>query len=252
MAQRCQRQQPFRPERRHPLRQQPVDHRRRLPAEVREKVVVQRHAAAQPADAIVLLRQSFELARAAHTLDTGIQPQSQHHPRIGRRPARRVRPSLDLTIQIPQIDLLDVSPDRPRRMTCVNQTIEFKTLEHDRIALRLDVARQPRITINRFVPCQLAEQSALFIGHRDLPLETPNQIHTGRTSKKSQTLSEAKDLSSAREFAGRFVRSFASLRTTGQRLRLAFSAMPERPSRRASSSHTDLGFTPTAAHRVSR
>ena len=35
-------------------------------------------------------------------------------------------------------------------------------------------------------------------------------------------------------------------------LRAAFSAMPDRPSRRASSVHTALGLTPTAAHRVSR
>ena len=35
-------------------------------------------------------------------------------------------------------------------------------------------------------------------------------------------------------------------------LREAFSAMPDRPSRRASSVHTALGFTPIDAHRVSR
>jgi hypothetical protein len=41
------------------------------------------------------------------------------------------------------------------------------------------------------VPRQLAEQSALFFGHRDLHLDTPNQIHIARTTKKSQTLSGA-------------------------------------------------------------
>jgi hypothetical protein len=41
------------------------------------------------------------------------------------------------------------------------------------------------------VPRQLTEQSTLFFGHRDLHLDTPNQIHIARTTKKSQTLSEA-------------------------------------------------------------
>ena len=69
-------------------------------------------------------------------------------------------------------------------MIGVNQTIELKTLEHDIVALRLDVARQPCIANHRFVPRQLAEQSALFFGHRDLLLDTPNQIHIARTRKK--------------------------------------------------------------------
>jgi hypothetical protein len=76
-------------------------------------------------------------------------------------------------------------------MIGVNQRIELKTLEHDIVALRLDVARQPRIANHRFVPRQLTEQSTLFFGHRDLHLDTPNQIHIARTTKKSQTLSEA-------------------------------------------------------------
>jgi hypothetical protein len=74
-------------------------------------------------------------------------------------------------------------------MIGVNQRIELKTLEHDIVALRLDVARQPRIANHRFVPRQLTEQSTLFFGHRDLHLDTPNQIHIARTTKKSQTLS---------------------------------------------------------------
>jgi hypothetical protein len=44
------------------------------------------------------------------------------------------------------------------------------------------------------VPRQLTEQSTLFFGHRDLHLDTPNQIHIARTTKKSQTLSEAEGL----------------------------------------------------------
>jgi len=56
------------------LRQQPVEDFHLLDPEVGEPVIVQRHAARQPAVSDVALREPLQFARRAYPFDRGVEP----------------------------------------------------------------------------------------------------------------------------------------------------------------------------------
>lgn len=69
----------------------------------RDRVVVHRHAPADPAIGIVLGAQPRDLATAAHTVKDGVQPQREQDARIDRCTPRVVAPRLDRVVQRAQV-----------------------------------------------------------------------------------------------------------------------------------------------------
>src|SRR3954453_3144652 len=89
-------------------------------AEVGKTVIIHTHPAAEPAIDVVALAQPRERSRAANALTGRSEPQRQQKPRARRRLSRRVGPGSNRLFKLPQIELLDVSPDHPHKMRMRN------------------------------------------------------------------------------------------------------------------------------------
>jgi hypothetical protein len=139
-----QRHQPAVEQRHHAGGQLCLQPRRVLGAEVRQRVVVHPHPAADPAVGIVALAQPVDLARAAHPVDGRPQPQRHQDRRVGRRRAPVTRPRANARVQRAQIQRLHESPHRTDRVIGRNARIQ---LEHPQLGLIAHRAPQPHLAV---------------------------------------------------------------------------------------------------------
>ena len=108
--------QPFADQRGHALRQQPIEDLGAVDAEVGEPVIVDRHAARQPAIGGVALREPLQFARRPDPFDRRIEPQRKQHRGIGGRPPRFTLAREHLIVKRRKIEALDEAPDQARAM----------------------------------------------------------------------------------------------------------------------------------------
>ena len=78
--------------------EQPIEQIRTAHPEVPQRVMVHRHAPAQPSIAIMALAKPLQSARTADTLGAGIEPQGQQKPRRCRRVTGPVAARLDAVL----------------------------------------------------------------------------------------------------------------------------------------------------------
>ena len=170
LRQRLQIDQPGLRQRRQMLAEQPVEQIGATDPEVRQRVIVHRYPAAQPAIDIVALAQPLQRARAADTLAGGIEPQRQQKPRRCRRMAGAVAPRLDPILQLAQIKPFDIGPDQAHRMVLPDQALDIHRPQRDLVALRF---AQPRRAERRRIGLRLRllrQVLKQFIGrHQRLP-----------------------------------------------------------------------------------
>ena len=87
-----------------------------LDPEITQRVIADRHAAAQPAVGIMRSAQTIDLPGAPDAVDRRIEPQRQQQLRIDRRPPRMPFARLDARVEGRQIQPLHKLPDEPRRV----------------------------------------------------------------------------------------------------------------------------------------
>ena len=138
------------------LSQQPLEHTTMRRAKIRQRVVVHRHSAAQPAVGQMLLAQFVQLAGAANPVHRRPQPQRQHQLRRRRRLPRHPLTRLHRLMQVAQVEPPDKGPDRPHRMIACHQIIKRCNLPPRLVSLRL---AQPRHPATRRRRCRLIRQS---------------------------------------------------------------------------------------------
>ena len=178
-------------QRRHVLDQQPDEQIGTPEAEVRKRVIVHRHAAAQPAIDIVALAQPLQSARAAHPLAGGIKPQRQQKPRRCRRMAGPVVPCLDPLLKLAQIEPRHIGPDHAHRMLLPDQTVDVYRPQFDLVALRLAQPRRPacRIGLRPRLRGQFSKQ--FFASHHSLlRINDRRESHSARNPLHSPTVGQ--------------------------------------------------------------
>ncbi len=89
------------------------------------------------------LAQAIQSSRAAYSLVGRKQPERQEQPRRNRWMPRRALPRLDRILKLPQLEALDIGPDRPRRMISSDQAINVHRPPFDLVALRLTQSGLP-------------------------------------------------------------------------------------------------------------
>ena len=85
-------------------------------AKIRQRVIIDRHPAADPLISDMALAQPRQRPRAAHSVNRRIKPQRHRHLRAGRGMTRPARARLDRVEHQAQIQLLDKRPRRTRRV----------------------------------------------------------------------------------------------------------------------------------------
>ncbi len=128
-------------QRRQMLGEQPVEQIAATNPEVRQRVIVHRHATTQPAIDIMAVAQPLQDARAADAVAGGIEPQCQQKPRRRRRMTRPLAPSLDPILKLAQVESLDIRPDHTHRMVFPDQAFDIHCAQLDLVTLRLTQAR---------------------------------------------------------------------------------------------------------------
>ena len=98
------------------LREQPIQSRPVIAAEVRQQAVIHRHSAAQPAEGRAVLGAPRQLARRTDAADAGVQPQPHQKLRIGRVPAGVARARLDGVVEPRQVKLFYHRHHHPYRV----------------------------------------------------------------------------------------------------------------------------------------
>jgi hypothetical protein len=98
------------------LRDERVDDLALLAAEIAERVVVDVHAAADPAVGVVQRRQSLDLSSAPFSFAGGVDPKREQDLRIDGWCSGDAVSRLDLRVERRQVESLDHRPDRPRRV----------------------------------------------------------------------------------------------------------------------------------------
>ena len=129
-------------QRRHMLSQQPIKQIGAIDPEVRQRVIVHRHPAAQPAIHVVARAQPLQRPRAANALAGGVKPQRQQKPRRNRGMARSVLARPDPVFEQAQIEALDIAPDHPHRVVLSDQAVDIDCPQFNLIALG---RAQPRV-----------------------------------------------------------------------------------------------------------
>jgi len=105
-------------------------------------VIVHAHPAAQPPIGVMALAQASECPRATQFLRWSHKATAQQQPRARRSLTRRVFARSYGFLQRPQIEPLDIIPNRPCRMARSIKTVEVQRAQFDLVAHRL---AQPRI-----------------------------------------------------------------------------------------------------------
>ena len=103
--------------------------------EVRQAVVVDPHATADPAVRVIALAQARQLSGRAHPLDRGQQPKRYQDRWIDRRCATPTLQRLDLRVQRRQIQRLNESPDAARGVIAGQHRIQVHRAQFDLVAL---------------------------------------------------------------------------------------------------------------------
>src|SRR3974390_2297211 len=129
--------------RRHVLDQQPIEKLAIVDAEVAQRVVVDRHPAAQPAIRIMAFAQPLQGPCASHPLAGRVKPQRQQQARRNCRMSRHPLPRFDRILQLAQINLLHVIPNQSGRMVLPDQTVDIHRPQLDLVPLRLAPPRPP-------------------------------------------------------------------------------------------------------------
>jgi hypothetical protein len=111
--------------------------------EIRKRVVVHRHAAANPHVSDVLFTQPVQLAGAADTAQGSIQPKCKQNPRVGGWVARSARDGGDLVVNRRQIQPFDEFPYDPRLMIVGQHIVQRARPKLDLVPNR---ASQPRLS----------------------------------------------------------------------------------------------------------
>jgi hypothetical protein len=93
------------------MRQHVVEQAQVADPEVRQGVVIDRDAAAEPAEAVVVRTQPVEGAGAADASDGGEQPQGDQDAGVGGRPAGAAVDGADGVEQRGEVEPLDEVPD---------------------------------------------------------------------------------------------------------------------------------------------
>jgi hypothetical protein len=110
--------------------------------EVRQRVIVQRHPATEPAIDVMADAQPVQRPRASDAVARGVQPKRQQQPGRRRRMAGPVLPRLDPILQFAQLKPFDIGPDHPRRMILPDQSIDIDGSQFDLVAHRLAQSRR--------------------------------------------------------------------------------------------------------------
>src|SRR6266536_2207767 len=117
-------------QRRDHLREQLVQRRPVVGAEIRQQPVIHRHSPAQPAERRALLTAPRQLPRRSDPPNRRVQPQPHQQPRIGRVPSRHSRARLDGLGKTRQIQPLHQPHHHPHRMPGWHQIV--RALHHHR------------------------------------------------------------------------------------------------------------------------
>ena len=118
------------------LGQQAIEQRDVLRAEVRQRVMVRRHRAADPTKSHVLLAQVGECSGAAHAAQRRVQPQCQQDARVGRRLPWPAFDRLNPSPQVGQVQAGHVLPDSASLVLVGQQLVEGALLKLDLITHR--------------------------------------------------------------------------------------------------------------------
>jgi hypothetical protein len=98
-------------------------------------VVVDAHAAADPAVRIVALTQPVDLARRANAIDSGPPPQGDQDRRVDGRRATAPSHRLDAPVQRREVQRLHERPDRARRVVVRQQRSQIDRAKLNLVAL---------------------------------------------------------------------------------------------------------------------
>jgi len=109
--------------------------------EVRQRVIVQRHPATEPAIDVMVVAEPVQRPRASNAVARGVQPKCQQQPWRRCRVAGPVLPRLDPILQFAQLEPFDIGPDHPSPMILSDQAIDIDGSQFDLVAHRL---AQPR------------------------------------------------------------------------------------------------------------
>jgi len=145
------------------IHQQALQHCTVIDPEIRQRLGVHSHPAAQPFKRDMLITQPRNLAGAADPLHGGIQPKRQQNPRVRRRVTRSPVHCLDGRKQRRQIEPLDETPHQTHPVI-----VRQKPVQADRAPSRLHALgkSQPRQTpthaLRRRLLGQKIEQPILF------------------------------------------------------------------------------------------
>src|SRR3546814_590542 len=171
---------------RHVLRQKPVQKGPVTHPEVRQRVRVHRHPAAQPSVRIVLLAQSCQRTRTSDTVLGRVKPQCKLKPRRDRGMARMPLARLHRSLQIAQIKALAIAPDHPCRMLRAKHAGQVDSSQLDLIALRLPkprpASRRPSLRLASFR--EFLEQTV--VRHRHLRDHSESESRYAEPSKRSK------------------------------------------------------------------
>ena len=107
-----------------------------LGAQVRQRVVVDAHPAADPAVSVIALAQAVDLAGRAHAVYGGPQPQRHQDRRGDGRCATAAGHRLDACIQRRQVHRLHERPHGARPVIGRQQRIQIDRAQLDLVALR--------------------------------------------------------------------------------------------------------------------
>ena len=132
----------------HALGQQVIQQRRVLAPKLRQQIVIDRRTPAQSAIGRVLLAQAVDRSCRADPLQRRIEPNRQHHPRIGphgsspwaegpRSAGNRVT-RLDPIVKLAQIQTFDKRPNQPRPVVVRQLAVQIDHVPAQLCAIRAD------------------------------------------------------------------------------------------------------------------
>ena len=133
-------------------------------AEVVQRVVVDRHATADPAVGVVLAAQPRDFATAAHAVEHGVQPQREQNARVDRPASGGRAACLDGIEQCAQVLTFDVAPHEPRAVLFGQQRFEIRGAQLDLRAVGLEHARRALAALARRMRLRIMQLRKAWLG----------------------------------------------------------------------------------------
>ena len=167
------------------LRQDPVRHAIVGRPEVRQRVVVHPHIAAQPHIGKVALAQPLDLARRAHRINQGVNPQRQKQRRINGSPSGRAAAGLDRRGQRRKILGHGPVPHQPGLVARRQQSIKVNRPHSNLAPLGPQKPRLPRESLRaRWLHGvrKSLEQSSISHGNLHIISVRMNIVGPGKTA----------------------------------------------------------------------